>query len=431
MATTPRPRSAIDGSTRPLKRVGAYVDFRATRWLAICAGVLLAVACSQQVLPMPVEGNRAKTVPVGSAPLPTPVSPPVRSASSPPPVNVALAACATFEPGTPAAPLVGEPLEHARVNIMQNAAREQLAAALGVDCVPAAPSFDVALAQAVARFQRRYGRFEDDVTGQLNARTERVLRMVHPALRAADHPCGAGASVGSAHGPVSLPPCLLRWQGASAEQRAFMHLVYDVARKRAARRRAFVAAADEVAVIERGPCPGKPSTVEPGCSKTQWAQRAAAGAARRLLVAARTHFAADGKRHGQRNLMVFTGYRSAPFQLEIWEYHFPTRYRATRAARARARGGPHGPAAALLLAQHFAVRTAPPGHSLHNRGLAIDFGCVTRAGAWIGSTGSFTKAWKKSYCFRWLKSHAAGFGFRPNEKIDEPWHWEFVGKMSP
>jgi LAS superfamily LD-carboxypeptidase LdcB len=206
-----------------------------------------------------------------------------------------------------------------------------------------------------------------------------------------------------------------------------MHRVYEIAQARGARRRPYVAAADEVEVIERGPCPGAPADVEPDCRRTQWAQRDAARAARRLLAAARKTFDADRDQHGQRNLLVYTGYRSAAFQLEIWEYHFPGRYRATKRARARARGGPHGDAAALLLAQYFGVRTAPPGYSLHNRGLAIDFGCITRDGHWIGSNGTFVKAWKKSYCFKWMEANAARFGFRPNENIDEPWHWEYVG----
>jgi LAS superfamily LD-carboxypeptidase LdcB len=80
-----------------------------------------------------------------------------------------------------------------------------------------------------------------------------------------------------------------------------------------------------------------------------------------------------------------------------------------------------------LLAQYYAGRTAPPGYSLHGRGIAIDFGCVTRAGEWIGSNGDFVDAWKGSFCFRWMKANASRFGFRLNKSIDEPWHWEFHG----
>lgn len=388
-------------------------------WLSSCSGS------------SPGTGARAESAAVRAMAGPTATA--MATASAAPRDAVArvrpaaLAPCGVSAPGTAAAPLAGDELEGARRALAGGEGRLGLAAALGVDCPPASPGFDVAVVQALARFQRRYGRFEDEVTGRLDERTERVLAMIHPALRGPEHPCRGVAE--SDTGP--LPSCLLRWEGATAEQLAFMRRVYEVAQQQAAKRREYVEAANEVGVIERGPCPGKPSEIEPGCERTHWAERDAAEAARRLLLAARATFDADRARHGQRNLLVFTGYRSAAFQLQVWEYHFPTRYLKTQRARARARGGAHGPAAALLLAQYFAARTAAPGYSLHSRGLAIDFGCVTRAGDWIGSNGTFVAAWKSSHCFQWLKQNAARFGFRPNDKIDEPWHWEFVGGTEP
>jgi hypothetical protein len=296
-----------------------------------------------------------------------------------------------------------------------------LAAALGLDCAVDAPGFDVALAQAVARFQQRYGRYADEVTGRVDERTRRQLEMIYPALRGADHPCAVAADASV------LPACLLRWPGASEDELAFMRRVYDEAGKRAALRRPFAMAADDVDVIERGPCPGRPDENEPECRRTHLAQRDAARAAGALLAAARALYDGDRQRYGQSDLMVYTGYRSAPFQLEIWEYHFPARYRATQAARERLPGGAHGQRAAEHLAAHYAARTAAPGFSLHGRGLAIDFGCVTKDGGWIGSNGSFVAAWKSSHCFQWMKANASRFGFRLNPNIDEPWHWEYVG----
>jgi len=380
---------------------------------AAALGVTLVLGCTEpRVAPRPPPPVPTASTSVASAPLPPPSPPP---APTVPPCEVAA-------PGTPEAPLAGERLQKAR-NAEPHAERVAFARTLGVTCDPEAPNFDVAFAQAIARFQRRYGRFEDEVTGIVNWRTNRGLKMVHPELRGPEHRCQG--EVKPSDSP--LPSCLLYWPKATEEQRGFMHRVYEIAQTRAAKRRGFVLAADEVDVIETGPCPGKPADVEPDCRRAHWAQRDAAHAAKRLLDAARAEFDADRKRHGQRNLMVYTGYRSAVFQVEIWEYHFPRRYATTRRARRRARGGEHGEAAARLLAQYYAGRTAPPGYSLHNRGLAIDFGCVTDDGGWIGSTGSFRRAWKTSGCFRWLERNAGRFGFRLNDSIDEPWHWEYHG----
>lgn len=374
-------------------------------------------ACALSPTPSAPPPFASTSAPRGVAARPPAAGPP--PAPAPAPVSAPpLPECGASKEG----PLEGERLEEARNKLVEGEMRARVAKVLGVDCPSPSRGLDVAIVQAVAGFQRRYGRFEDEVTGEVTPLTRRLLEMVYPEMRAPDHRCAGSTS------ELTLPPCLLWWPDATAEQVAFMHRVYEVARKRGAAKRAFVLAADEVDVIETGPCPGKPSEVEPDCKRTHWAQRDAAHAARDLLVAARKTFDADRKRHGQRNLLVYTGYRAATFQLLIWEYHFPRRYRATEAARKRARGGPHGTAAAHLLAQYFAVRTAPPGHSLHNRGLAIDFGCVTKDGDWIGSNGSFVKAWKKSYCFRWMKKNAGRFGFVPNPNIDEPWHWEFHGR---
>ncbi len=58
--------------------------------------------------------------------------------------------------------------------------------------------------------------------------------------------------------------------------------------------------------------------------------------------------------------------------------------------------------------------TAPPGQSMHEQGLAIDF---TYNGSTIGSHSS--PAWQ------WLSANAGSFGFR--NLASEPWHWSTNG----
>ena len=59
--------------------------------------------------------------------------------------------------------------------------------------------------------------------------------------------------------------------------------------------------------------------------------------------------------------------------------------------------------------------TAPPGTSMHERGLAIDFTC--NGGGAIGS--------RSSPCFQWLAGNASGYGFY--NLPSEPWHWSSNG----
>lgn len=59
--------------------------------------------------------------------------------------------------------------------------------------------------------------------------------------------------------------------------------------------------------------------------------------------------------------------------------------------------------------------TAPPGYSMHERGLAIDF---TYGGRTIGS--------RSSPAYQWLAAHAAGYGLY--NLPSEPWHWSINGR---
>lgn len=61
------------------------------------------------------------------------------------------------------------------------------------------------------------------------------------------------------------------------------------------------------------------------------------------------------------------------------------------------------------------IVAAPPGHSNHNHGTAVDIG------GYGGSTNSAQ--------FRWLLANAHRYGFSWNEgrAVNEPWHWVYVG----
>lgn len=59
--------------------------------------------------------------------------------------------------------------------------------------------------------------------------------------------------------------------------------------------------------------------------------------------------------------------------------------------------------------------TAPPGTSMHERGLAVDFNC--NGGGVIGS--------RSSPCFQWLSGNASSYGFY--NLPSEPWHWSTNG----
>lgn len=65
-------------------------------------------------------------------------------------------------------------------------------------------------------------------------------------------------------------------------------------------------------------------------------------------------------------------------------------------------------------ADHCSPPTAPPGTSMHERGLAVDF---TADGHTIDD---------KSKAFRWLADHAGGYGLR--NLPSEPWHWSTNGR---
>ncbi|MEA5478102.1 M15 family metallopeptidase [Pseudanabaena galeata UHCC 0370] len=72
--------------------------------------------------------------------------------------------------------------------------------------------------------------------------------------------------------------------------------------------------------------------------------------------------------------------------------------------------------------------SAPPGHSEHHTGYALDIGDAAVPSANLSTN------FEKTAAFQWLQSNAARYGFEmsfppnnPQGVMYEPWHWRFVG----
>jgi len=72
--------------------------------------------------------------------------------------------------------------------------------------------------------------------------------------------------------------------------------------------------------------------------------------------------------------------------------------------------------------------SAPPGHSEHHTGYALDIGDGAVPSA------NLSTSFEKTAAFQWLQNNAAKYGFEmsfpPNNSqgvMYEPWHWRFVG----
>jgi D-alanyl-D-alanine carboxypeptidase len=75
-----------------------------------------------------------------------------------------------------------------------------------------------------------------------------------------------------------------------------------------------------------------------------------------------------------------------------------------------------------------AAVSAPPGHSEHHTGYAIDIGDGK-----VPATNLQTN-FENTQAYKWLEANAARFGFElsfppdnPQGVSYEPWHWRFVG----
>ncbi len=72
--------------------------------------------------------------------------------------------------------------------------------------------------------------------------------------------------------------------------------------------------------------------------------------------------------------------------------------------------------------------SAPPGHSEHHTGYAIDIGDGALPSA------NLSTSFEKTAAYQWLQNNAAKYGFEisfppnnPQGVMYEPWHWRFVG----
>ncbi len=72
--------------------------------------------------------------------------------------------------------------------------------------------------------------------------------------------------------------------------------------------------------------------------------------------------------------------------------------------------------------------SAPPGHSEHHTGYAIDVGDATRPAT------NLSQSFDQTPAFKWLEANAARFSFElsfpkgnPQGVSYEPWHWRYVG----
>ncbi|MBC8121749.1 MAG: D-alanyl-D-alanine carboxypeptidase family protein [Gemmatimonadaceae bacterium] len=214
---------------------------------------------------------------------------------------------------------------------------------------------------------------------------------------------------------LPIPSARLQWSGVKPEQLQFMRRVYDRQMGRA----------------NGEPTGDMPAAQLGAIEGRQRALKETAQACRTLLKALRSEIArrkqAKLAAQGDR-ITVISAYRPASRQFANWQKNFPNYYQQTRAQRSGLPGGEHGDEAVEYLAQYVGRRLAPPGFSLHNEGLAIDFGGREGARQLTVTTGTANiRHWRASWLFQWLSDNASDYGFHQNLRIDEPWHWEYRG----
>ncbi len=212
-----------------------------------------------------------------------------------------------------------------------------------------------------------------------------------------------------------LMPGDLRWPGARPEEVAFMRRVYEAHLARSGTRGAF-----------SGDIPRHRLGIADG-DVLMLAEAAAACAA--LLAAARDDLTAARKRKAVKGVQApaaLSAYRPASRQFTLWQRNFPSYFAETADARAALRGGPLGEEAVMHMTEFVRHHLAAPGYSLHNSGKAVDFQ-TTEQGMWLKADRTQREAWRASWFYGWLIASADRYGFHENEKIDEPWHWEWRG----
>ncbi|MEI6330482.1 MAG: M15 family metallopeptidase [Pseudanabaena sp.] len=107
------------------------------------------------------------------------------------------------------------------------------------------------------------------------------------------------------------------------------------------------------------------------------------------------------------DLMVISGFRTIAEQQELF-FDISKQRNQTPAQRAKV--------------------SAPPGHSEHHTGYALDIGDSNVPSATLSTS------FEKTAAFQWLQNNAAKYGFEmsfpvnnPQGVMYEPWHWRFVG----
>lgn len=126
---------------------------------------------------------------------------------------------------------------------------------------------------------------------------------------------------------------------------------------------------------------------------------------RREAAAALQHMIVAAAQAGLE-LVPISGFRSVEYQAKLWAKAIEKRGSEVEAAR----------------------WVAPPGHSEHHTGLAVDLGEGPEPESDVEPSFGETAS------YRWLAENAARFGFEmsfpannPQGVGCEPWHWRFVG----
>lgn len=115
---------------------------------------------------------------------------------------------------------------------------------------------------------------------------------------------------------------------------------------------------------------------------------------------------ADAKADGV-DFVVISGFRTIAEQQELF-FEISKQRNQTPAQRAKV--------------------SAPPGHSEHHTGYALDIGDGAVPSA------NLSTSFEKTAAYQWLQNNAAKYGFEmsfppnnPQGVMYEPWHWRFVG----
>jgi len=213
----------------------------------------------------------------------------------------------------------------------------------------------------------------------------------------------------------TIPSSGLRWPGATANQINFMRRVYDTHIRNRSTTRTFI---NDVPANQLGTVEGRFKL------RTQ-----AVSSAQQMLQALRQAINASGT---PAIAGLKSAYRSASHQFNLWNRYFINQYYSeTRTHRQSLRDGEYGDEAVRYLARYVGRRIGAPGFSNHNQGLAIDIYNRQNHRQFRNSTGrKHTKAWKKTWIWKWLVANAASYNFYQNTGIDEPWHWEYRANAS-